>query len=169
MTAGITFFFSGLLFAMGLGISGMTLPSKVLGFLDVTGAWDPSLLFVMGTAIPIYALAHRLSLRGRKPLLASSFPTWSRTRIDRRLVLGAAIFGAGWGIAGICPGPALVNLGGFAPGAALFVAAMLGGMALHAWFNPQNEMVTAGAGRALAPESPPTVFSQNAHFSKEKV
>ena len=135
----------------------------------MTGACDPSLLFVMGTAIPIYALAHRLSLRGRKPLFASRFPTWSRTRIDRRLVLGAAIFGAGWGIAGICPGPALVNLGGFAPGAALFVAAMLGGMALHAMFNPLNGTIGAGAGRPFAPEPPATVFSQNALYSKEKV
>lgn len=122
---------AGLLFALGLGISGMTLPSRVLGFLDVSGAWDPSLLFVMGTAIPVYALAHRLSLRARKPLLASAFPVWSRTQIDRSLLFGAVLFGIGWGISGICPGPALVNLGALAPGAALFVAAMLGGMALH--------------------------------------
>ncbi|GAC1557626.1 MAG: hypothetical protein NVS2B9_20200 [Myxococcales bacterium] len=126
-------FLSGLIFALGLGISGMTLPAKVLGFLDVTGAWDPSLLFVMGTAIPVYALAHRLSLRAARPLLAAAFPVLPRQPVDRKLVLGATLFGAGWGIAGVCPGPALVNLGGHAPGAALFVAAMLGGMALHRW------------------------------------
>lgn len=132
MIAPVAFFVSGLLFALGLGVSGMTLPSRVLGFLDVTGAWDPTLLFVMGTAIPIYAAAHRLSLRARKPLLAPAFPRPSRTAIDRPLVLGAGLFGIGWGISGICPGPGLVNLGGLAPGAAVFVAAMLGGMALHA-------------------------------------
>jgi len=121
------------LFLSGLGIPGMTLPSKVLGFLDVTAAWDPSLLFVMGTAIPIYALAHRPSLWAARPLLAPAFPVLPRQPMDRNLVLGAMLFGAGWGIAGVCPGPALVNLGGHAPGAALFVIAMLGGVALQRW------------------------------------
>ena len=139
MIAATAFFLAGLLFALGLGISGMTLPSRVLGFLDVTGVWDPSLLFVMGTAVPIYALAHRLSLRANKPVLAAAFPTWTRTAIDRRLLLGAALFGVGWGISGICPGPGLVNLGGFAPGAWLFVAAMVGGMALHRFSERLNQ------------------------------
>ena len=136
MAAGLVLFLSGLIFALGLGISGMTLPARVLGFLDVTGAWDPSLLFVMGTAVPIYALAHRLSLRARKPLLAPAFPSLPRTAIDLRLVIGAAIFGVGWGISGICPGPGLVNLGGLAPGAALFVAAMVAGMVLQRTLTP---------------------------------
>ena len=131
MIGAVTSFLAGLLFACGLGISGMTLPSKVLRFLDVTGQWDPSLLFVMGAAIPIYALAHRLTLRAHKPLLAAAFPDVRPSPIDRRLLSGAVLFGAGWGIAGVCPGPALVNLGGLAPGAALFAAAMLGGMALQ--------------------------------------
>lgn len=117
-----TMFLAGLLFACGLGLSGMTLPSKVLGFLDVTGRWDPSLLFVMGAAVPVYALAYRL--HGR-PMPAAP--------VDRSLLLGAVLFGAGWGIAGVCPGPALVNLGGLAPGAALFCAAMVAGMALQQW------------------------------------
>lgn len=133
MIALATMFLAGLLFAFGLGISGMTLPSKVLGFLDVTGHWDPSLLFVMGTAIPVYALAHRLTLRARKPLLAEAFPDLRGGPLDRSLFLGAGLFGAGWGIAGVCPGPALVNLGGMAPGAALFCAAMIGGMILQRW------------------------------------
>ena len=129
----VTMFLAGLLFALGLGISGMTLPSKVLGFLDVTGHWDPSLLFVMGTAIPVYMVAHRLMLRAKKPLFAAEFPDVRARQIDRPLVLGAMLFGAGWGIAGVCPGPALVNLGGLAPGAALFCAAMAAGMTLQRW------------------------------------
>lgn len=129
----VTMFLAGLLFAFGLGISGMTLPSKVLGFLDVTGHWDPSLLFVMGTAVPVYAVAHRLMLRAKKPLLGIEFPDVRRRPVDRSLVVGAILFGAGWGIAGVCPGPALVNLGGLAPGAALFCAAMAAGMALQKW------------------------------------
>jgi uncharacterized membrane protein YedE/YeeE len=143
-------FFSGLVFALGLGISGMTLPAKVLGFLDVTSAWDPSLLFVMGTAIAVYALAHRLSLRAARPLLAATFPALPRQPVDRKLVLGAMLFGAGWGIAGVCPGPALVNLGGHAPGAALFVASMLGGMALQRWSST----------RIPATRRPPTLFEK---------
>ena len=129
----VTMFLAGLLFALGLGVSGMTLPSKVLGFLDVTGPWDPSLLFVMGAAIPVYALAHRLRLRAKKPLLAPGFPDLRPQPIDRSLVVGAVLFGAGWGIAGVCPGPALVNLGGLVPGAGLFCAAMAAGMALQKW------------------------------------
>ena len=128
MSTLISLFAFGLLFACGLAISGMTLPSKVLGFLNVGGAWDPSLLFVMGTAIPIYAIAHRLARKAGAPLLASSFPPDGKRSIDLRLVGGALLFGAGWGIAGFCPGPALVNLGGNAPGATLFCAAMATGM-----------------------------------------
>lgn len=143
MIAFAALFIAGLVFALGLGISGMTLPSKVLGFLDVTGAWDPSLLFVMGTAIPVYALAHRLSVRAARPLLAASFPNLPRQPVDRNLVLGAMLFGAGWGIAGVCPGPALVNLGGGAPGAALFVVAMMGGMALYRWSGARISAIPA--------------------------
>ena len=133
MIALSTMFLAGLIFAFGLGISGMTLPSKVLGFLDITGNWDPSLLFVMGAAIPVYAIAHRLTLRAHKPLFADAFPDVGGGRVDRSLLVGAGLFGAGWGIAGVCPGPALVNLGGMAPGAALFCAAMVGGMTLQRW------------------------------------
>jgi uncharacterized membrane protein YedE/YeeE len=101
----------GLLFGLGLLLSGMTDPARVLGFLDWTGQWDPSLAFVMGGAVlsaaPLFAIARR---RGR-PVLGTVLDAPASTRIDRRLVIGAGIFGIGWGLAGICPGPALVNMG----------------------------------------------------------
>jgi uncharacterized membrane protein YedE/YeeE len=116
-------FFVGLLFAAGLGISGMTQPEKVLSFLDLFGQWDPSLAFVMMGAVGTYFVFFRI-LRGR----ALDLPT--TTRIDGRLLGGALLFGIGWGLAGFCPGPALVSLGSAAPKAFLFVAAMVAGMGL---------------------------------------
>lgn len=124
-------FFSGLLFAIGLGVSGMTRPSKVIAFLDVAGRWDPSLAFVMIGAIGVYLPIHRF-VAGRRATLSGqrlSLPT--RTAIDARLLGGAAIFGVGWGISGFCPGPALVSAAGGVRAALIFVAAMVGGMILH--------------------------------------
>ena len=126
-------FLCGLLFAVGLAVSGMAQPSKVLGFLDVTGAWDPSLAFVMLGGIAVVALARRFA--PMKPLFESSYPTLRRRGIDRRLILGSALFGAGWGLVGFCPGPALVALGAFVPGALLFCAAMVLGMAVYEFTN----------------------------------
>jgi len=120
----------GALFGLGLTLSGMTQPDKVLAFLDVTGAWDPSLALVMVGAIATFGLAFRLARRRPAPLLGGRFPRLPRRR-DARLLAGAALFGAGWGLAGICPGPALVDLGAGASDAALFVVAMSAGMALH--------------------------------------
>lgn len=117
--------FAGLLFAIGLGISGMTDPKKVIGFLDVTGAWDPSLAFVMVGAIGVhFAFARRAA---KKPVTLSGEPVAmpTQTRIDPPLLLGAAIFGLGWGIAGFCPGPALVSLAGGTTSVLVFVAAMI--------------------------------------------
>ncbi len=128
---------SGLVFGLGLIASGMTDPLKVKAFLDLFGAWDPSLALVMASAIAVGLVATPLALRRRVSLLGDTID-WPRpTRIDRRLVLGGALFGAGWGIGGFCPGPALVALGsGFAP-ALVFVLAMLAGMALHdGWMAP---------------------------------
>jgi uncharacterized membrane protein YedE/YeeE len=121
----------GVLFAVGLVVSGMTQPGKVVGFLDVTGAWDPSLALVMMGAL----LVHGLVLWGTrgiaKPALDPQFRAAAPGRIDAPLVLGSALFGVGWGLAGYCPGPALVGaLAG--PGALTFTASMLGAMALHA-------------------------------------
>lgn len=123
----IAAFFTGLLFALGLGVSGMTRPSKVLGFLDLAGSWDPSLLFVMVGGIAVFTLAYRFVLRRGRPILAEMLQIPTRSEIDRRLVVGAVIFGVGWGLAGFCPGPGVVSLGGGVPQAASFVVAMIAG------------------------------------------
>lgn len=98
---------AGLIFGFGLALSGMTHPEKVLGFLDVAGAWDASLLFVLGGAVSVTVVTFRFILRQKKPLLAEQFFISKETRIDRPLILGAALFGIGWGISGYCPGPAI--------------------------------------------------------------
>lgn len=122
----------GLLFGAGLIVSGMADPAKVLGFLDVaaiaTGAWDPSLAFVMLGAIAVALPGFRLATRRGAPVFADGFRLPGRSDIDRRVVVGPAIFGVGWGLAGLCPGPALVGLGFGQPAAFLFVAAMAAGM-----------------------------------------
>lgn len=123
--------FAGLLFGVGLAVSGMTLPSKVLGFLDVADDWDPSLAFVMAGAIGVHALLLRVIGRRRAPLFNASFSAPIAAGIERSLVLGAAIFGVGWGLAGFCPGPALVGAAAHAPSALLFVGAMAVGMLAH--------------------------------------
>ena len=120
----------GLLFGLGLTLSGMTDPGNVLAFLDFAGAWDPSLALVMVGAIATFGVAFRVARRRPAPVLGGRFPRLPR-RLDGRLLAGAALFGAGWGLAGLCPGPALVNLGAGASDAALFVVAMTAGMALH--------------------------------------
>lgn len=120
---------TGLIFGFGLSLSGMTDPRKVLAFLDIGGAWDPSLAFVMIGAIAVHALSYHLWLKKRaRPFLASAFSLPSLRAIDARLISGAAIFGVGWGIGGFCPGPALVSLMGGSASALLFMLAMLGGM-----------------------------------------
>ena len=130
----IATFSAGLLFGVGLLVSGMTDPNRVRGFLDVAGAWDPSLAFVMGGALLVHAAAYRWITRLRRPLLADRFHIPTRTSIDGRLVAGAAIFGVGWGLSGICPGPAVVNLGVGASGAAIFaLAGVVGMLAYSAW------------------------------------
>lgn len=121
---------AGALFAVGLAVGGMTAPSKVTAFLDVGGAWDPTLAFVMAAAIAVYAPVARL-VRGRsRPVLDERFHWPTLHAIDARLIGGAALFGVGWGLSGYCPGPAVVALGSGAASAAVFVAALLGGVAL---------------------------------------
>ena len=120
----------GLLFGIGLVVSGMADPSKVLGFLTFAPGWDPSLMLVMGGALLVTVPGFWWLERARKPLLAEQFSQPAKSPIDRRLLLGAALFGAGWGLVGYCPGPALVGAGqGFAA-PLLFCAAMLAGTAL---------------------------------------
>jgi uncharacterized membrane protein YedE/YeeE len=123
---------AGLVFGLGLVISGMADPAKVLNFLDVAGTWDPSLAFVMGGAIAVALPGYWLTFRRSKPLLADRFSLPPKSPIDRRLVGGAAIFGIGWGLAGFCPGPAIVSLPLGAPGTLVFVPAMLIGIAAAA-------------------------------------
>ena len=121
-------FLTGLIFGLGLVISGMANPAKVLNFLDVAGAWDPSLAFVMAGAGAVTFVGYRLAWRQPDPVFDDSFDVPSSTTIDRPLVAGAAIFGIGWGIGGYCPGPALTALPLLAPGTLVFVPAMLLGL-----------------------------------------
>ncbi|HKP64166.1 MAG TPA: DUF6691 family protein [Polyangiales bacterium] len=119
---------SGAVFGAGLLISGMTQPAKVLGFLDLFGTWDASLMFVMLGAIAVHMAAYR-AIRGRDaPWFAAKFLVPSRRDLDAKLLIGAAVFGAGWGLGGYCPGAGLASLPGGGPGAATFVVAMLAGM-----------------------------------------
>ncbi|WP_394836693.1 YeeE/YedE family protein [Pendulispora rubella] len=124
-------FASGLLFAVGLGVAQMTQPAKVLGFLDVAGAWDPSLAFVMVGAIGVHALFVRRATKAERPRFAAAFAWPEAKAIDARLLAGAALFGIGWGVSGFCPGPALVSVVSLSAKTVAFVVAMLGGMALH--------------------------------------
>ncbi|MBD9529816.1 DUF6691 family protein [Paracoccus sp. PAR01] len=121
-------FASGLLFGLGLVLSGMANPAKVLNFLDIVGPWDPSLGFVMGGALLVTFLGYRLVWRKSAPVFSDRFDLPSSTQIDRPLVLGAALFGIGWGIGGFCPGPAWVALPLLAPGAIVFLPMMLIGL-----------------------------------------
>jgi uncharacterized protein len=111
----------------------MTRPSKVLAFLDVFGDWDPSLLFVMGGAVGVYAIGYRL--RREKPIAADTYAVPSTGKVDARLLLGAAVFGVGWGISGYCPGPAVVSLGAGSLGVIVFLACVLAGIALARLFD----------------------------------
>lgn len=124
-------FAAGLVFGLGLIVSGMADPSKVIGFLDLAGKWDPSLAFVMVGAIVVAVVAFRLAGRRAQPLLGGTFRLPVATEIDRRLVVGSLVFGAGWGLAGFCPAPALVVTGAGYFKAVVFVLAMVSGMALH--------------------------------------
>lgn len=122
---------SGALFALGLALGGMTLPAKVVAFLDLGGDWDPSLAFVMAGAVATYALCYRLVLRRSGPIFGLRFAVPSARDIDPKLVGGAALFGIGWGLSGFCPGPALTSAGALAEAALTFTVGLIGGMALH--------------------------------------
>lgn len=125
-----TSLFAGLVFGLGLIVSGMANPAKVLGFLDLAGAWDPSLALVMAGAITVAAPAFAVAKRRRLSLLGATMNLPKTRRIDRRLVIGSLLFGIGWGVAGFCPGPALVALGMGEGRALVFALAMLAGMGL---------------------------------------
>lgn len=122
---------SGALFGVGLLTSGMTQPAKVVGFLDVTGAWDPSLAFVIGGAVAVYAVLFRIVKRRSYPWFAGTFHLPTRNDIDLALLAGSALFGIGWGLGGLCPGPALVAAAGGSLPALAFVGAMIVGMLIQ--------------------------------------
>ncbi|TXI21695.1 MAG: YeeE/YedE family protein [Roseateles sp.] len=124
---------AGLVFGLGLLVSGMADPHKVLGFLDLAGAWDPSLALVMAGAIAVGLVAFALARRRERSWLGQPMRLPVLRHLDARLVGGSLLFGVGWGVAGLCPGPALVLLGRLQPKAVGFVLAMLAGMALVAW------------------------------------
>uniref|UniRef100_UPI000D378977 DUF6691 family protein n=1 Tax=unclassified Variovorax TaxID=663243 RepID=UPI000D378977 len=138
-------FLSGLLFGLGLIVSGMADPAKVLGFLDLFGRWDPSLALVMAGAIALGVPAFLVAARRTRSLLGAPMQLPTARRIDRRLLAGSLVFGAGWGLAGFCPGPGLVALGMGEAKAAAFVAAMLAGMAV---FEGAERLQAARAARA---------------------
>ncbi len=124
---------AGLVFGAGLVLSEMSDPRKVLNFLDVLGPWDPSLLFVLGSAVPVAALGYAALRRLRAPWLAPAFHAPTRTVVDGPLVLGSALFGIGWGLAGYCPGPALAGVGLLNPELLWFLPALAAGTALQQW------------------------------------
>ncbi len=120
-------FLCGLLFGLGLSVSGMSNPARVIGFLDVSGTWDPTLLFVMGAALLVTAIGYRWVMRRPAPLQAPAFQLPGNDRIDRPLLLGSLLFGVGWGLAGLCPGPAITALASGTVEAVVFLSAMLAG------------------------------------------
>ena len=122
---------AGLIFGFGLAISGMLDPERVRGFLDIFGVWDPSLAFVLGGAVTVSAAGYLISRRMGRPLLDVAFHLPNTTRLDSSLVLGAAMFGVGWGISGLCPGPAISSLIPGFPSTIVFTLAMLAGIVLH--------------------------------------
>lgn len=159
-------FLSGVIFAVGLGISGMTRPAKVIGFLDFTGNWDPSLAFVMLGAIAVHALGYRLIRRRPAPVFAPAFAVPARRDLDLRLVGGAALFGVGWGLGGFCPGPALTALASGYASVLLFVAAMVVGMYLYTLVESlrarrPDSLYLGTASRATA--APPSPALQHRH------
>jgi len=130
---------SGFIFGLGLLISGMTQPSKVLGFLDIfgvrTGNWDPSLAVVMAAALAVSGIGYWLAQQRPQPVLAPKFDIPTKTTIDTPLMAGSALFGIGWGLVGLCPGPALENLATLSPAVIVFCVAMAAGMVAHdAWY-----------------------------------
>lgn len=131
MSALYSAFGAGLVFGIGLWISGMANPKKVLGFLDITGDWDASLMLVMGGAVAVTAIAFRFVLRREKPLLENTFHISHKKDIDLPLIAGAALFGIGWGIGGYCPGPALTALSTLSSETMVFVVAMIAGGLVH--------------------------------------
>ena len=149
---GVVSLLSGVVFGVGLAVAGMTHPNKVLGFLDVTGAWDSSLLLVLGGAVLLGAIIFRLALSRPTPVLDDHFHLSNLIAVDARLITGSAVFGMGWGIAGYCPGPAIASIGFGNPEVVWFIPAMLVGAVVqrlidrfhHARRNDRSQEVALG-------------------------
>ncbi len=139
MARNIIALLSGVLFGLGLTVSHMTNPDKVLAFLDVGGAWDPSLILVMGGAVAVTVVAFRFILKRPEPIFERRFYIPTRAAIDRRLLGGAAVFGVGWGLVGFCPGPAITSLAFGHTESFIFVGAMIAGSALARFWPQQKE------------------------------
>ena len=136
-------FAAGLLFALGLGISGMTLPQKVIGFLNFAGDWDPSLALVMASSAGVFLVLHRSVLRRRTPLFDTEFHVPTRTDIDGPLIVGAVLFGIGWGMVGFCPGPAVTALVSGQTQVWVFFMAMVVGMYAEGTLSVSNRILAA--------------------------
>ena len=146
MTTVFTSLLAGLVFGLGLILSGMADPAKVLGFLDLAGAWDPSLAFVMAGAIAVAAIAFGVAKKRTVSFLGATMKLPASRDIDRRLVIGSVLFGIGWGVAGFCPGPGLVALGMGELKALVFVAAMLLGMGIFELIEQRRQASPLRAG-----------------------
>ena len=139
----ITAWLSGLVFGLGLIVSGMVNPAKVLGFLDLAGAWDPSLALVMAGAVAVGFFAFLVAKKRTRSLIGAEMKLPTASAINRRLLAGSALFGVGWGVAGFCPGPGLAALGMGEPKALVFVAAMLVGMEIFTWLEKRERGMKA--------------------------
>ncbi len=129
---------SGVIFSFGLVYSGMTNPAKVIGFLDIFGAWDPSLAFVMGGAVCFNLISFHFIFKRKDPVLEESFDLPAKKDVDKKLLIGATVFGVGWGLIGICPGPSIVNLVTLHLNSFLFVGSMIVGMLVFKFFNSSS-------------------------------
>jgi hypothetical protein len=157
-------FGSGLLFALGLVVGGMTQPGKVVGFLDFAGDWDPSLAFVMGGAVVAYSVLYRLIVKKKRPLMEAKFHLPTRTDLDWRLIAGGATFGVGWGLAGYCPGPGLTAAASLSTPAVVFVIAMIGGMFLFGAF---DKAVLSKRSKPQEPEQNPDLVGARVQVPTE--
>jgi uncharacterized membrane protein YedE/YeeE len=159
MNSALAAFLSGVIFAVGLAIGGMTQPAKVAGFLDFTGDWDPSLMFVMSGAVITHAILYPLIRHRSTPLFTATFSVPTRKDIDPGLLGGAALFGIGWGFSGFCPGPAITSLASGQTPVLIFVAAMIGGMYLYTWVDtfwtrPETAPQKESSPRLASPSTP---------------
>lgn len=159
---------AGLLFGAGLVIGGMTSPSKVIGFLDLFGRWNSTLVFVMAGAVAVHTLGYRLIVRRPAPLFAERFALPTRRELDPKLLLGAALFGLGWGLSGFCPGPGVVALASGQLGVWVFVLSMLGGIWITARVEarlarrPPQQATVSPASAACEPQQDAPLFARDA-------